>query len=134
MFFSYDAEASAGAPAGSGPDGVATSESARVLAFAGDVRFTGHFGMLFVRIARPWLEVEGDVVTVTVEDPHGAAGAPRVPLVTARLERLPDQDGTALLLGHDVRLTESAVDVFNEVYPAGEAFEDFAVQVPCLLW
>lgn len=33
-----------------------SSGGSRVWAFRGDVRFSGHFGMLFVRVANPWLD------------------------------------------------------------------------------
>jgi hypothetical protein len=124
MFFSLDRDNSA--PVGAGP-------ASQVWAFAGDVRFTGHFGLLFVRIARPWLHVDGQTATMTVDDPHGDPAAPRVPLVTARLDTLEVRDGTTVCMGVQVRLAEAAVEVFNEVYPAGESFEDFVVQLPSLL-
>jgi hypothetical protein len=115
------------------PDNTKTTATGGVWAFAGDVRFTGHFGMLSVRITRPWLHLDGPTALVTVEDPYGDPAAARLGLVSARVEQVEVREGTQVYLGTDVRLEEAAIGVFNEVYPVGEPFEDFVVQVPLLL-
>jgi hypothetical protein len=115
LFYEYDAEAS-------------TADA--VLAFRGDVRFSGHFGMLFVRIANPRLELDGSSAVLTIDDPDARADAPRVPLVTARMQHVGTRDGTQVWGSDDVALTAEGVALFNEVYPAGEPFEPLVVQVP----
>lgn len=101
-----------------------------VLAFRGDVRFSGHYGMLFVRVAHPWLEMDGGAGVLTIEDPGARDGAPRVRLATATLRRLGDRDGTELWGSDDVALTAEGVELFNDVYAEGEPFEPLLVQLP----
>lgn len=95
-------------------------------AFRGDLRFTGHYGMLFVRIARPWLLLETSSATLTIETADGG----RAELVTATLERVDVRSGTEIWAGTDVKLAEAGVALFNDVYEAGEPFEPLVVQVP----
>jgi hypothetical protein len=119
IFFQFDA-----------PNSADSAESAAVLAFTGDVRFTGHYGMLFVRVARPRLHVSGNTAVMTIEDSQGGEQSSRVPLVTAELELIETRDGTEIWGGANVHLSDTAVELFNEVYAAGEPFETFVVQIP----
>ena len=112
-------------PAGAGvPD--------RFWAFGGDVRFTGHFGMLFVRIAFPVLTWRDGVAALTVAAQSDEEPADRVPLVTLRLEAEPAAERIELWRGTDVRLTQAGAELFNNVYPAGEAFEPLTLTLPIL--
>jgi hypothetical protein len=111
IFYTYDAEAS-------------TDEA---WAFRGDVRFSGHFGMLFVRLAHPRLELGADGAAVlTIE----GAESERIALVTATVRRVGGQDGTDLWGSDDVALTTAGVELFNEVYAEGEPFEPIVIQLP----
>ena len=120
LFYEYDDGAST----------PATDDGPAVWAFKGDVRFSGHFGMLFVRVAHPRLEVRGATVVLTIEDPQAREGAPRVPLVTGTLQRVTTGDGTQVWGSDDVTLTSDGVALFNDVYSEGEPFEPFVVQLP----
>lgn len=117
LFYEYDAAAS--------EEGDTT-----VWAFRGDARFSGHYGMLFVRIAHPRLEVTGESAVLTIEDPQAREGASRVPLVTAALQHVDTRDGTAVWGSDNVALTPEGVELFNDVYAAGEPFEPLVVQIP----
>lgn len=103
---------------------------ARIWEFAGDVRFGGHFGMLFVRIASPTIAVRGGVGELTVADPYAREEEKRQVLATVRLEPVEADEGLVEWRSNEVRLHESAVEVFNEVYPAGEALEQFSILLP----
>ncbi|ONH31642.1 HtaA domain-containing protein [Pseudofrankia asymbiotica] len=120
LFYQHDAARSTDGSSG-GP---------RVWAFRGDVRFSGHFGMLFVRVANPWLEIDGSTAVLSIEDPGARDDAPRVRLVTATLQHLGDRDGTELWGSDDVALTAEGVAIFNDVYAEGEPFEPLMVQLP----
>ena len=120
LFYEYDDEAST----------FATDDRPAVWAFRGDVRFSGHFGMLFVRVAHPRLEVRGAAAVLTIEDPEARDGAPRVPLVTATLQHVSTRDGTQVWGSDDVALTSEGVALFNNVYTEGEPFEPIVVQLP----
>jgi hypothetical protein len=120
LFYAYDAEAST------------QTDDARVIAFRGDVRFSGHMGMLFVRIAHPRLEIRGEDAVLTIEDPEARPDGPRVPLVRATMVRLdaPPGSGAEIWGAEKVVLTSEGVELFNEVYAEGEPFEPLVVQLP----
>ena len=99
-------------------------------AFRGDVRFRGHAGMLFVRVAAPLVTVRGDLAELSIDDPYARPEADRVPLVTLRLEPGPAPEGADVWLGSDVRLTEAGAVLFNDVYQPGEPFEQLSVILP----
>ena len=120
----------AGGAAGGVAEGAADPAPDHTWAFRGDVRFRGHGGMLFVRVAAPLITVRGDTAELSIEDPYARAGADRVPLVTLRLKSGPAPEGAAVWLGSDVRLTEAGSQLFNDVYPAGEPFEQLSVVLP----
>jgi hypothetical protein len=115
LFYEYDA---------------AASTAGEVLAFRGDVRFSGHFGMLFVRVAHPRIELDGSTATLTIADPEARPDAPRVPLVTGTLRHLDSQGEVEVWGSDDVVLTAAGVELFNEVYAEGEPFEPLVVQLP----
>jgi hypothetical protein len=104
----------------------------RFWAFGGDIRFTGHFGMLFVRIAFPVLTVRDGRAELTVAGQTEEEPAERVPLVTLSLKATPASEGIEMWSGTDVRLTQGGVALFNDVYPAGEAFDPLTLTLPTL--
>ena len=117
------------------PPDATSPGTARAWAFTGDVRFAGHGGMMFVRLATPWLEVDADGgARLSIEDPYQRPDAPRVPLADLTLARHSspevDADGVELWASHDVRLTAEAVELFNDVYAAGEPLDPLTVVVP----
>lgn len=90
-----------------------------LLAFRGDLRLSGHNGLLFVRLANPQIHLDGDRASLSVDDPLTEDGSgPRLTLVTLAMSR--DADDWR---GTDVRLSHAGVAVFNHVYPAGDAFD-----------
>ena len=94
-----------------------------VLAFRGDLRMSGHGGLLFVRLANPRIEL-GEPATLTVDDPAIEDGSgPRLPLVTLTLTT----DGSGWS-GADVRLHQAGVALFNHVYPAGADFDPLTIR------
>jgi hypothetical protein len=104
----------------------------RFWAFRGDVRFSGHAGMLFVRVAAPVLTVRGVAAELTVAAPSDADRAERIPLVTLHLEQQPAPEGVELWQGTEVRLTKAGTELFDDVYPSGESFEPLTVTMPVL--
>ena len=107
-----------------------TSADGDTFTFRGDVRFRGHGGMLFVRVAAPVITVRGDRAELSIEDPYARADAERVPLVTLQLEPGPAPEGAQVWLGSNVRLTEAGAVLFNDVYQPGEEFEQLSVILP----
>lgn len=106
------------------------STGERTWAFRGDVRFAGHHGMLFVRIADPRVTVRNGQGELTVLDPEDPDTRPRLPLVRFTLvEQDLDADLDAWL-ATDVALTPEGTGLFNDVYEAGELFEPLAIFLP----
>jgi hypothetical protein len=126
--FEPEPETESGLGSGDGPG----AGSGEVWRYRGDVRFSGHFGFLYVRIADPWLTLDGSSGTLSAET-IGSDGPTRLDLVTFELRPL--RDGEGRLRGHhgtDVRLTAAGSELFNTVYPAGDQFEDFGIVLPDL--
>ncbi|MGY0488192.1 HtaA domain-containing protein [Streptomyces sp. WG-D5] len=92
--------------------------------FRGDVRFSGHHGLLFVRLADPVLTFDASgngVLSVA-----GADGPGHLPL--ARLTVTAAEAGR--WRGTEVRLTDSGSDMFGGVYPQREPFDDLVLALP----
>jgi len=105
----------------------------RFWAFGGEVRFSGHFGMLYVSLAAPELTRSEARTELTVVAPFSKTEKlERLPLVTLRLEEQPAPDGVQGWHGTDVRLTEAGAGLFNDVYAPGEPFEPLTVTLPAL--
>jgi hypothetical protein len=98
--------------------------------FGGDVRFGGHFGMLFVRIAFPVISVRDGLGELTIADPYVSDGGARLALATVSMVQQPASDGQLIWLGSDVRLSAVGCEVFNNVYPVGELFDPLTIVVP----
>lgn len=102
----------------------------RFLAFRGDVRFAGHSGMLFVRIADPWVAITGDQAEMTVLDPYKPDEDPRLPLVRFTLTPQESRGDLEILWAPEVRLTVEGTALFNDVYQPGELFEPIGIVLP----
>ena len=83
-----------------------------VLRFAGTLHFSGHRGMLVVKIAAPWLQQVDGTTVLTVADPFEPGG--RMPCVTIDLQT----DGTG-----PTWLTEEGADLFMANYSPHVAFD-----------
>jgi hypothetical protein len=121
LFFEYDAATSTEATAAAG---------APVHAFRGDVRFSGHYGMLFVRIAHPRIELGAEGAVLTIADPQAREDGQRLTLATLGLRHVETRSGTEVHGSDDVALTADGVELFNDVYPAGEPFDPLVIQLP----
>jgi hypothetical protein len=95
-----------------------------VLAFRGDLRLSGHGGLLFVRLAEPRIEpaAEGPAVLSVADPLDESGGSPRLPLVDLVLRREGDDWS-----GTEVRLRPEGVPLFNHVYAAGDPFDPLRV-------
>jgi hypothetical protein len=115
-------------------------QGSTTLAFTGEVRFSGHHGFLFVRIADPVLTVDSSghaVLTIAPADPADTAESDRLELAHLRLTRQRDADASvsgaealAHWLGTDVRLTAAGAELFGGAYSAGETFDDLHLTSP----
>lgn len=108
----------------------ATDDGGQRWIFRGDVRFGGHGGFLFVRVADPVLAVVGDQATLSIIDPFEEDSEGRLDLVTVKLSRVDGSEGSVVWAGDPVELTAAGVPLFNDVYAEGTAFEPLLVRLP----
>ncbi|GAA2031843.1 hypothetical protein GCM10009720_10120 [Yaniella flava] len=86
--------------------------SADALRFIGSLQFTGHHGMLAVRIQQPWLQQVDDMTALTITDPFEENA--RMPMVHVELGN--DSAGSTQLM-------EEGADVFMGNYRTNTAFD-----------
>lgn len=100
------------------------------LKFEGDVRFSGHHGMLFVMFANPWVTFEDDRATLCFADPasHPALDQ-RLPMADLSMRGWSEHLGARAWPGTPAVLREDALEFFNGVYPAGEPMEPVDIRV-----
>lgn len=106
-----------------------TSSAPRTFSFGGAVRFSGHYGLLLVQIALPRVEVRDGQGEMTVLDP-GFTDGRRLRLVTFGLTGPELEDGLCRWEAADVGLAPEGVELFGDVYQAGEPFEPLTITVP----
>ena len=121
------APADAGAPADSAPAGVRR--------FRGQVRLSGHHGMMSLFVADPWLEFGAAGAVLSVADPQQApGGGARLELLRLDLPAGTGSSGTGLepaapgVAGTGwkelrAQLAPAAVELFNGQYAAGEEMD-----------
>lgn len=114
------------------PPAATMPDATHAWAFVGDVRFSGHGGMMFVRLAAPAVEVGPAGARLTIAGERD--DAPRLPLADLTLARHEtpetEADGVELWMARDVRLTAAGAGLFNDVYAAGEPLEPLTLVVP----
>lgn len=97
--------------------------NAGVLEFAGDVRFSGHFGFLYLPLTRPRIEVAAGVARLSFVVPDGREGDDE-PVVLAELDwPLPDREDALAWHSTRVRLAPAGAPLFNGSYGVGEPLD-----------
>lgn len=91
-----------------------------VIKFRGQVRLSGHYGMLSLFIADPWLEFAGGSAVLSIVDVDGWPDrSMRIPLLALPLAR-PVSDGGGLVLSETrALLSPEGAGIFNDQYQAG---------------
>jgi hypothetical protein len=116
-YFQFDPDGGAsasevGSPAVSVPEGVRK--------FRGQVRLSGHHGMMSLFVANPWLEFGADGAVLSVADPQHAPGSGhRLELLRLTVPSVAGTDWTEL----PAQLAPDAVELFNGQYAAGEEMD-----------
>ncbi|TYL55510.1 hypothetical protein FXB39_04030 [Nocardioides sp. BGMRC 2183] len=98
--------------------------------FGGDVRFSGHHGMMFVMLTAPAVTFTPGGATLSIADPES------YPVLDRRLDLLDlqpagwtDHHGARLFAPMPSALRAEGVALFNDVYPAGEPFDTLSIRV-----
>jgi len=113
------------------PDGGSFDPGTRTgtLRFRGDVRLSGHYGMMFVQLLDPWIEFTADGAALTIGEPGDEN---RYALVT--LQAAPDSpvdaNGSLLWEGVQTALTAEGSQTFNDQYPAGQPMDPLFIRIP----
>jgi hypothetical protein len=103
-----------------------------VLRFRGDVRLSGHQGMMFVRLLDPWIALTGGrgILSISTGEDVGQdrtavaflrAGAP-----------IPATDGSLSWSGIEVAITDEGSELFDGQYAAGQPMDPLFVRLPGL--
>ena len=102
------------------PAGVGTAGIRR---FRGQVRLSGHHGMMSLFVADPWLEFDAEGAVLSVADPGQVPGSgARLELLQLAVPVGPDVAGTGWT-ELPAQLAPAAVDLFNGQYAAGEEMD-----------
>ncbi|WP_167045566.1 HtaA domain-containing protein [Salinibacterium sp. ZJ454] len=102
-----------------------------VLKFSGNVRFIGHGGFLHVLLDRPWIEVTADSALLSftecrTEDPTDQ----RMGVASLTWPTPQDDQGDWIWPEVPTALASAGVELFNDVYPVGEALEPIRLRIP----
>jgi len=111
-------------------DPPARAQEGTFYAFRGAATFSGHFGMLFVRIADPWVTIREQHGDLTILDPFQREGGARLRLATFDVNGHTITEGFEHWTAADVRLAPEGCTLFNDVYPAAEPLEPLSIIVP----
>ena len=98
-----------------------------LLRFAGEVRFSAHFGALDVAVADP--EVEAADGSAVLRIRSARAESADLVLARSRWRELAAPEGFRVFVGEDVELAPEAVPLFGGVYPERLALDPFVVAV-----
>jgi hypothetical protein len=115
------------------PDGGSFDPSTEsgVLKFRGQVRLSGHYGMLSLFIADPWMEfTEGSGVLSIVDVDGWPNRSSRIPLL-ALPSTQPVSDGSGLVLSETrALLSPEGAGIFNDQYQAGTEMDPVSMDLP----
>lgn len=97
-----------------------TSEGATTrIEFSGDVRLQAHGGMLLVILMKPWIEISGNNIALSIVDLMAWPDTSRREVIGTSTDKIIEVSNSVFEI--PVELTENAVEIFNNVYPAGTA-------------
>lgn len=105
------------------------------LRFKGEVRMSGHGGMMRLQLLDPWITLSPKGATLSVStpgssDPESSIMPSGIALATLELPQL--QDRGASLLWQDVPtfLTADGAALFNDQYPVGQEMDPLFIHLP----
>jgi Htaa len=102
----------------------------RVVAFRGDVRFSGHGGLLFVGIIDPKITVVDGQAEMTIKlVRNGPETSEATSFAVGSLRLLAAEDDHEIYEATSVRLTEAGAQVFGPSYEAGTLLDNFQFRI-----
>jgi hypothetical protein len=100
-----------------------------ILRFRGDVRLSGHHGMMFVRLLDPWIVFTGGrgILSISTGDD---VGQDRTAVATLR-SGAPRQaaDGSLIWADVEVAITDEGSELFDGQYAAGQPMDPLFIRV-----
>ncbi|MCG2621278.1 HtaA domain-containing protein [Arthrobacter sp. I2-34] len=99
--------------------------------FRGDVRLSGHYGMMFVHIADPWIEFAADHATFSIAKTQGLGSEnPRLPLAMLDVAAPTPAGGSYVWDGLPIALAPEGTSIFDDQYPAGQPMDPLFIRYP----
>lgn len=102
---------------------------AGVLRFRGDVRVSGHHGMMFVRLLDPWITFTGGLGILSIGT-GGNDGQERAAVASLRAgEPRRAADGSFVWVDVEVVITDEGSELFDGQYAAGQPMDPVSIRV-----
>jgi hypothetical protein len=101
-----------------------------ILRFRGDVRLSGHHGMMFIRLLDPWIAFTGGrgILSISTGD---EAGQDRTAVAVLRTEAARrTADGSLTWANVEVVITDEGSGLFDGQYAAGQLMDPLFIRVP----
>lgn len=105
------------------------------LRFTGEVRMSGHGGMMRLQLLNPWITLTPEGATLSVSTP-GSSGSdsdttPKgIVLVTLKLPHLDNMGAGLLWQDVPTFLTTDGAALFNDQYPVGQEMDPLFIHLP----
>jgi hypothetical protein len=102
-----------------------------ILRFRGDVRLSGHHGMMFVRLLDPWIAFTGGRGILSISTGDGI-GQDRTAVASLR-SGAPHQaaEGSLVWTDVEVAITDEGSELFDGQYAAGQPMDPLFIRVAC---
>jgi Htaa len=101
-----------------------------ILRFRGDLRLSGHHGMMFVRLLDPWIAITGGqgILSISTGEDAGLDRTAVAVLHTGTPTR--ESDGSLTWTRVEVAITDEGSELFDGQYAAGQPLDPLSVRVP----
>lgn len=100
-----------------------------ILRFRGDVRLSGHHGMMFVRLLDPWIAFTGGrgILSISTGDDAGQDRAAVAVLRAGAPAQAPD--GSLVWSDVEVAITDEGSELFDGQYAAGQPMDPLFIRL-----
>lgn len=99
-----------------------------ILRFKGDVRLSGHHGMMFVRLLDPWIALTGGRGILSISTGDGV-GQDRTAVAILRTGTPKEEAGALVWEQVDVEISEEGSELFDGQYAAGQPMDPLFIRV-----
>lgn len=100
-----------------------------ILRFRGDVRLSGHQGMMFVRLLDPWIALSGGRGILSIGTGEEAGQGRTAVAVLRAGTPVRAADGSLTWTTVEVSITDEGSELFDGQYPAGQPMDPLFIHV-----